>query len=232
MSELHHLKNSQRRISPRVCGADARTDRPAVRGRNRSRDSRRRSGLGADAASQQQLRSSTLPPADPGRPARAPHPPTKLTGHLLTSLPRSGTMFAVSWRGSMWRATWILYFSFYVLSARAQGRKDAVLLCRRRGSARLGSARRDRLMPPCVGYSAPFISPKTELLSCQNRRRARPASSWCSEERSGIFWRDLQTLAERHCSRADQLDPNLIKSRSPKRARDVNVTSVGQTSHC
>lgn len=45
----------------------------------------------------------------------------------------------------MWRATWILYFSFYVLSATAQGRKDGATsrgCARGLGAARRGAARR------------------------------------------------------------------------------------------
>lgn len=42
----------------------------------------------------------------------------------------------------MWLATWILYFSIYVLSTAAQGRKDTALISpmSRLSSARLGSA--------------------------------------------------------------------------------------------
>lgn len=51
-------------------------------------------------------------------------PRFQLTGHLLSSLPlRFGTMFADSWSRSMWRATWILFFSLLIHSARAQGKK-------------------------------------------------------------------------------------------------------------
>lgn len=83
--------------------------------------------------------SGAPPSAEPGRPAR-PRSSSKLTGHLLTSLPRSGTMFAGSWSGSMWRATWILYFSLHILSAQAQGKKDTLQMSAPRCASRLRSA--------------------------------------------------------------------------------------------
>lgn len=61
----------------------------------------------------------------PGTRDTVARPSSQLTGHLLSPVrPVFGTMSGDSWSRSMWRATWILFFSLLIHSTQAQGKRD------------------------------------------------------------------------------------------------------------
>lgn len=68
----------------------------------------------------------------------------------------------------MWRATWILYFSFHILSAQAQGKKDTPQMSAPRCASCLRSA-----VPADGGMSVPAAADRASAALLLERRKPR-----------------------------------------------------------